>query len=92
MGQNPGNNVMTKVWLGAGFTTKQADVKGRAGLRDLTSSRRPTTSIAISFADRAAFGNEAFRPIRLFGVARGEIQQDIRVEAATGHSPRPGRT
>src|SRR2546422_6379084 len=26
---NPSNNVMTKVWLAAGFRTEQVDVKGR---------------------------------------------------------------
>ena len=43
-------------------------------------------------ADGAAGTDDRLGPIRLGGIGRGEIDEDIAVHEASGHSPRPDRT
>jgi len=42
-------------------------------------------------ADRPAIANDRLRTIGFHGVAGGDLDEDVGVEEATGHSPRPGR-
>jgi hypothetical protein len=49
---NPTNNVMTKVWLAAGFKTEQVDIEGRRlvfrRVREDTTPQPPATSVSAA--------------------------------------------
>ena len=63
---NPTNNVMTKVWLNAGFRTEQVDVRSRK----LVFRRAETTAGSLPGSQRSSNGdNENRHP--LFGIWKG---------------------
>ena len=50
---NPSNNVMTKVWLSAGFRTEQVDVKSRKVVFRRIEEKRDRTAIASARQGKA---------------------------------------
>jgi len=44
---NPSNNVMTKVWLEAGFKTEQVDIEGRKVVFRRVKPRQPSTPVSV---------------------------------------------
>lgn len=76
---------MAEVWLGAGVTKRQADVKGRAGLRDLNSSRRRRDEKIVARADVCFTG--AANALRHPAVrVADKIGDDVGVEQIARHS------
>jgi hypothetical protein len=68
---NPSNNVMTKVWLAAGYETSQVDMAGRRLV-----FRRATPVHAASPAQGLSEWSHTFRakevsPVSLFGALKG---------------------
>ncbi len=68
---NPSNNVMTKVWLEAGYRTEQVDTEGEK----LVFRRDPTIARGNDKRDLAPARNQSKSPRRhpLFGVLKGKV-------------------
>lgn len=68
---NPGNNVMTKIWLAAGFRSEQVDLEGRR----LTLRRVGKTSgRALSDSRQTEFASAPGCRHPLFGASEGLIR------------------
>ena len=63
---NPGNNVMTKVWLDAGFRSERVDMESRKLVFRRTNPRAATTKTPIE-DDRTAVGDKASRRHPIIG-------------------------
>jgi hypothetical protein len=79
---NPSNNVMTKVWLGAGFRTEQVDVKSRKVV-----FRRVEENPAESPAPRPRRGER--HP--LFGALKGSVRVPPEVDLTEPADPDWGK-
>jgi len=65
---NPSNNVMTKVWIAAGFESEQVDMEGQR----LTFNRKHHTSVPASItAPPPQSGSQTPRRSPLFGALKG---------------------
>lgn len=77
---NPGNNVMTKVWLDAGFLSEQVDMEGRRLVFTLMEEPRASGGMAEDAPEfRAADaegGEKKPRRSPLFGCMRGTFRVD----------------
>lgn len=67
---NPSNNVMTKVWLAAGYETARVDMAGRKLVFRRVSSVRPSSEVrGLSEWSRPFHPKES--PVSLFGALKG---------------------
>ena len=67
---NPWNNVMTKVWLEAGFVTEQVDIEGR-NLVFRRAAREPSAMGGFEDAPHEGGGQLASERHPLFGALKG---------------------
>jgi hypothetical protein len=63
---NPSNNVMTKVWLEAGFKTEQVDIEGRKLVFRRVKPRQPPTPVSVVPGGFSESGGNAL--VEHFGV------------------------
>ncbi|SRR5579871_2589284 len=72
---NPNNNVMTKVWLDAGFQTEQVDIEGRRLVfRKVTAGKQPGKRNKEEAPTLSIPSGEARRRHPLLGALKGLIR------------------